>query len=316
MFHSKPIEVRMRSSSIAFTRGVILALALVGLEADGLRAADAFTRGDVDESGRLDVSDAVAILLGLFSGDGARLRCEAAADADDDDAIALPDAIYILRALFQGGPAPPAPFPDCGVDATGGPLACDTYEGCGSRFTFMARPYAADGVYFLVDRSASMAGSGEMNGLTSEIKGVVSGLAEGTEGAFIFFDSGIVRFPPTPDPWVASDSTRAAPIEFIHGLRLGDESTCPVQAFASALDSMARGSARRKLVFFVHARDGTCTGGDEAVYLDAALEAITTLNGGSARIHAFSVHPLEARRREFLRRLAESNGGAYTALWE
>jgi len=297
-------------------RGLILALALVGLEAEGLRAADVFTRGDADESGRLDVSDAVAILLGLFSGDGARLRCEAAADADDDDVIALADAIYILRALFQGGPAPPAPFPDCGVEATGGPLACQTYEGCGSRFTFALRPYAADGVYFVVDRSAYMQGSGEMAGLKAEIKRIVSGLAEGTESAFIFFDSGILRFPSSLDPWVASDSTRAAVGEFINGLSLGDESTCPVQAFSSAFDSMARGSARRKLVFFVHARDGTCNGGDEAEYLDAALEAITTMNGGTARIHTFSVHPLEPRRREFLRRLAESNGGAYTALWE
>jgi hypothetical protein len=40
------------------------------------------------------------------------------------------------------------------------------------------------------------------------------------------------------------------------------------------------------------------------------------MNGSTARIDTFSVHPIEARRRDFLRELAESNGGIYTALWE
>jgi hypothetical protein len=45
---------------------------------------------------------------------------------------------------------------------------------------------------------------------------------------------------------------------------------------------MARRAARRKLVFFVPARYGTCTEGAEAEYLDSALEAITAMNGGTA----------------------------------
>ena len=40
------------------------------------------------------------------------------------------------------------------------------------------------------------------------------------------------------------------------------------------------------------------------------------MNGGTARIDTFSVHPIDAGRRDFLRKLAESNGGIYTALWE
>ena len=207
--------------------GGIIALLLVGPGAGSLHADDPFTRGDVDESRRLDVSDAVTILLGLFSAGGARLRCEAAADADDDDAISLADAIYILRALFQGGPAPPAPFPDCGLDPTGGGLACETYEGCGSRFTFAQRPYAADGVYFVVDRSLNTAGRGEMSAVRAEMKWVVIDMAEGTEGAFIFFDSGVHRFPSTLDPWVVSASEKPAVKEFIDSVPGGDLLTCP-----------------------------------------------------------------------------------------
>jgi hypothetical protein len=301
-------------TSSPVTRGITLVLLLAGLAATGPRADEPFTRGDVDESGRLDVSDAVTILLGLFSGGGARLRCEAAADADDDDAISLADAIYILRAMFQGGPAPPAPFPDCGVDATGS-LACETYEGCGSRFTFAQRPYTADGVYFVVDRSLNTAGRGEMSAVRAEMKKVLSEMAEGTEGAFIFFDSGVHRFPGTVEPWVASVSEKPTVKEFIDSVPGGDILTCPVQAFSSAFDSMVRGSAKRKVIIFIHAVHGTC-GQGEAEYLDEALEAITTMNGGTARIDTFSVHPIEARRRDFLRKLAESNGGIYTALWE
>ena len=69
----------------------------------------------------------LAWLLGhLFL--GARAGCLAAADADGDGGVALNDALYLLVYLFQGGPPPPAPFPDCGAGA--GELGCSTPSGC------------------------------------------------------------------------------------------------------------------------------------------------------------------------------------------
>ena len=78
----------------------------------------------------MDISDAVILLAHLFLG-GDRPACADASDADDSGSLDLTDAVYSLGFQFLGGPAPPAPFPDCGVDPTadkGGDLGCAT--GC------------------------------------------------------------------------------------------------------------------------------------------------------------------------------------------
>ena len=51
-------------------------------------------------------------------------------DVDDNGMLnGLVDGLALLNALFVGGaPAIPAPFPDCGIDPTGTPLDCQTYD--------------------------------------------------------------------------------------------------------------------------------------------------------------------------------------------
>ena len=90
-----------------------------------------FLRGDINQSGRLEVVDAILILDFLFSGatlpagESSRANCLAAFNFDgstSDDAqgvedlsdIDSTDAVALLRYLFLRGPAPPAPFPNCG----------------------------------------------------------------------------------------------------------------------------------------------------------------------------------------------------------
>jgi hypothetical protein len=82
-------------------------------------------RGDASEDGALSLTDAVRILGGLFLGQG--LGCEAAADADGDGGVTLTDAVRVLAHLFQGGPQPPAPYPDCGA---GSELPCAEHGAC------------------------------------------------------------------------------------------------------------------------------------------------------------------------------------------
>jgi hypothetical protein len=83
-----------------------------------------FRRGDADENGKTELTDAVALLRHLFQ--GADAPCEDASDADDDGGLGLTDAVVILRWLFQGEPPPPAPGPlDCGEDPT-----ADGLRGC------------------------------------------------------------------------------------------------------------------------------------------------------------------------------------------
>jgi hypothetical protein len=87
-----------------------------------------FLRSDVDGSGRTDLTDAIAVLDGLF-GSGGPFPCPDAADVDDTGKIDLTDAVAILEYLFLSGRPPAAPGPEtCGVDPTP-----DSLDRCPSR---------------------------------------------------------------------------------------------------------------------------------------------------------------------------------------
>ncbi|MBI4602132.1 MAG: hypothetical protein HY721_09250 [Planctomycetes bacterium] len=103
----------------------------VAVTVDGGITAPKFHRGDADDNGRLELTDAIRILGFLFLG-GAAPTCQDAADADDNAQLQLTDAIRVLGYLFLGGlpPAPPGPpGGECGPDA-GGELGCDSYNNC------------------------------------------------------------------------------------------------------------------------------------------------------------------------------------------
>lgn len=90
-----------------------------------------FRRGDADQNGVLQITDAVQILGFLFLGLETRVPdCPDIADADDSGQIQLTDAIRILNFLFlgTGDVAPPL---DCGQDPTDtDELTCTSYDGC------------------------------------------------------------------------------------------------------------------------------------------------------------------------------------------
>jgi hypothetical protein len=86
-------------------------------------AAPAFRRGDANADGSVNLSDAVATLNWLFRGTTA-VGCEAAADSDGNLRLNLSDPVRLLNHLFLGGPAPAAPYPDCGA-AEGTALGCN-----------------------------------------------------------------------------------------------------------------------------------------------------------------------------------------------
>jgi hypothetical protein len=82
-----------------------------------------FLRGDVNEDGRINISDPIATLHFLFLGvDG--IRCKKSGDIDDNGLVEITDAIDLLTYLFAGGPAPPPPFPEPGLDPTPDQLSC------------------------------------------------------------------------------------------------------------------------------------------------------------------------------------------------
>lgn len=88
-----------------------------------------FQRGDTNEDGFLDVSDIVTLLRQLF--DEYPTRCQKSADVDDTGTISITDALFLVKSLFGGGPLPPDPLGDCGVDLTTDDLTCESYSPCG-----------------------------------------------------------------------------------------------------------------------------------------------------------------------------------------
>jgi hypothetical protein len=88
-----------------------------------------FARGDADQNDALDMTDAIYILNALFYG-GPQPACTDAADTQDDGIFNISDSIYLLAYLFSGGPAPPAPFSACGSDPTPDTLSCDSFSEC------------------------------------------------------------------------------------------------------------------------------------------------------------------------------------------
>ena len=96
---------------------------------DAPKPAAIFMRGDADSDLAVELTDAVFVLNYLFLA-GRAPECLDSADMDDDSVVDLSDAIYVLNYLFLGGRLPPAPFPDCGEDASADDLACDSYPDC------------------------------------------------------------------------------------------------------------------------------------------------------------------------------------------
>ena len=93
-----------------------------------VRAQEEFLRGDVNDDGRVSISDAHRLELFLFQG-ADKPGCLKTADSNDDGTINITDSIVILNTLFKGGPRIPAPGQDVGIDPTDDDLSCEAYGG-------------------------------------------------------------------------------------------------------------------------------------------------------------------------------------------
>jgi len=108
----------------------IVGVAIQGPE--GSPPVPEFQRGDCNDSGTLDISDAISLLIQLFPSAGVPppLPCVDACDFNDDGVTDIADAISSLTNLFSQGPGPPPPYPGCGVDPTADALGCDFTTSC------------------------------------------------------------------------------------------------------------------------------------------------------------------------------------------
>ena len=87
-----------------------------------------FRRGDCNQDGTLDVTDVIQILAVLFG--NLVTDCPPVLDFDDDGQVDISDVISELNFIFQGGPAPAAPYPDCGIPVGVLDSGCDSFSSC------------------------------------------------------------------------------------------------------------------------------------------------------------------------------------------
>jgi len=99
---------------------------------DDCGTAVRFRRGDIDDDGRIAVTDVIRVFDVMFRSGGTP-PCWTAADTDDDGAVTLGDAILVLDYLFRSGPPPREPFASCGVDARADRLRCSRFDACSGR---------------------------------------------------------------------------------------------------------------------------------------------------------------------------------------
>src|SRR5688572_8348986 len=116
--------------SFAGGSGVLAAVLVVAVlhHEPALAEEPWFVRGDATSDGVLDISDPTVTLRHLFL-EGAEPACLDALDADDTGSVNISDAISILGFLFHGGSPPPAPYPAAGADPTEDGLACGASKG-------------------------------------------------------------------------------------------------------------------------------------------------------------------------------------------
>jgi hypothetical protein len=94
-------------------------------------AAPRFVRGNVDSSEivstRPDLNDAFRLLQALYvSGDDV-LPCREAGDVNDNGRLEITDAVLLLSHLFRSAQPPAAPYPEAGTDPRDSPadLGCE-----------------------------------------------------------------------------------------------------------------------------------------------------------------------------------------------
>lgn len=102
-----------------------------GLRVTNGPVAPRFVRGDSNDDGAVNLSDAVHTLGWLFAG-GPASRCLASANVNHDVVVNVADPVYLLNHLFLGGPEPRAPYPGCGESALAADaeLGCEDYASC------------------------------------------------------------------------------------------------------------------------------------------------------------------------------------------
>lgn len=112
----------VRAAILPAVAALLLLASRGDARADDEPGAGRFIRGDANLDARVTIADVFSILR--YIGLGVDLGCRDAADVDDSGSVNLADAIYFLGSVFYRHGAPPEPFTTPGVDPTPDGTGC------------------------------------------------------------------------------------------------------------------------------------------------------------------------------------------------
>jgi glucose/arabinose dehydrogenase len=88
-----------------------------------------FRRGDGNADGLIDIVDALFVLFYLFAGSPTP-DCEKSTDSDDSGSVDATDAVRVLLMLFGDRAPLPLPHTECGLDPTDDSRTCESGASC------------------------------------------------------------------------------------------------------------------------------------------------------------------------------------------
>lgn len=279
--------------------------------ANGSAGDTGFIRGDSNDDGAVDLSDASFILSTLFtSSDGPGIACADSADTDDDGVINLTDAVRLLSFLFRGDEPPAPPFQVCGGDPTDDALpSCEGSSACSEDVLEVPAVPPSEAVVFVIERSGIFQTSGQLDIAKREVRRAIDGLRFNTEFGVVFFDSNLLQFPGSGDLVPANGGTRLTGRAFVAGMP-GGSGTCAQTALVTALRMIDGARSEIKRVVFISSGAVSCRASSPpaAQILAAVREANATIG---ARIDTFGLLNLQIGGTDFLTSLAAENAGCF-----
>ena len=272
----------------------------------GLHAQSLFRRGDVDDSGEVNLADPIRLLNVLFSSRPIQGPCRDAADADDNGQVELTDAVYLLSYLFRQGAPPLGPFPSCGEDPTRDRLSCQAMRCLSETLDPLFEPSGGrEAFVFMIDRSGSMSGQGALGLAKRELMASLGQLPPDARFSVIFYNLQPTQIAGAPRPGGLEAATQASK-EAVRA-RLGAIDAEGGTDHARALrEAFAAGP---EVVFLL--TDGSPTRGDgKPDSTDKILVGVRAWNA----LKRITIHCIAIGRdlnEQFLRQLAAENGGEF-----
>ena len=169
---------------------------------------------------------------------------------------------------------------------------------------FYGQTYEGDGIFYCIDRSGSMQGSGELDIAKREVTRNISEFSDRVEFGIVFFDSKVLKWPPSGQPAPANASKKQSGISWVQTMPGGSGSAIS-KGLTAALDMVNKSTKKRLTLIYV---------GDGGGSQPSMIGQIKGRNTKRAIINTIGVLDVSPTNRDFLKQLAQSNNGKYTEI--